>query len=56
MHCYDLLFLGVTATLFEETRFLHKATKFISLLNNTSEPTGETNRQQEKGVHVNSLT
>jgi len=48
------LFLGVTATLFEETRFLYKATKFITLLNDTSESISETNRQ-EKGVHVNSL-
>jgi len=49
------LFLGVTATLFEETGFLYKVTKFITSLSNTSEPISETNRQQEEGVHVNSL-
>jgi PHD/YefM family antitoxin component YafN of YafNO toxin-antitoxin module len=49
------LFLGVTPTIFEETRFLFKATKFITSLNNTSEPIRETNRKQEEGVHVNSL-
>jgi hypothetical protein len=50
------LFLGVTATFFEETRFLYKVTKFITSLNNTPEPFSEFNRQQEKGVHVNSLS
>jgi hypothetical protein len=50
------LFLGVTATFFEEIGFLYKVTKFITSLSNTPEPISEINRQQEKGIHVNSLS